>query len=479
MGVDAHGLFQHPEPAPYPFGPKSVADVLIAGLETHPERVALIDGDRSWTWTELDAAVNDAALRFTPGHVVAVEGGNAAETIIDTLATLRAGAVAILSPIRHALFDDVPATRGFPSSIEPGAQAVIAFTSGTSGSPKAVVHSQRNLLCPGLISIDVEPPTPGERIGAALNLQIMNVMVLGPISALLRGTTFVVMQPSKRSSELAFDIERFGVTRLFAVPTQLHDVLEQGIEPRLLTSLDRVIVGGGRGEAELLQRFTTTFGVRPTLSYGLTEAPTGVVRESLDDPIGSGRGFALPHVDVSIRDEVGEVVPVGQAGEICLRPARDGPWAGCWTPALGYLFDPDRTAALFVDGVLHTGDRGMLDEDGALSVLGRLDAMIIRGGMNIDPEGVRQVLLSDPTVADAAVFGIADARLGQRIGAMVVPVAGATIDQGELRQGVRDQLSPQCAPDVIVESSELPRNAMGKFTLPPELLRSLRTTDRA
>lgn len=478
------GLVDHPTPAPYPFGPPDVASILDAGLADHPDRLALIDGDRSWTWAELDAAVSRTAAGIAPEEQMWFALGNRAETVIGALATFRAGAIAIFLPGNRTVWrfqgiddqvgpttiiDSVDAFARIASTavhrshveVDPMAPAAIAFTSGTSGFPKAVVHSQRNLLLPGLLSIDAEPPTVHERLGTPLSLQIMNVMALGPLSALLRGSTFVVLA-RQRAGDLAIDIDRHQVNRLFAVPTQLHDLIEHGDIADALPSLERIIVGGAGAEADLLRSFTERFGVRPTLSYGMTETPTGVVRESLDDPIGSGRGFPLPHISVSIRDESGNECPTGVSGEVCLARSVGGRWANCWTPTLGYLGEPERTASLFAGGVLHTGDIGRLDEDGGLSVTGRLSNLIIRGGMNVDPIAIEETIRSLQSIDDVVVLGIPDDRLGQRVAAVIVPNSKAQLDFAAVRAHVLETMSKHAVPDVIVVSEALMKNDMGK-----------------
>ena len=259
------------------------------------------------------------------------------------------------------------------------------------------------------------------------------------------------------------DVSHHQVTRTFVVPTMLHDLVhDESIDVASLESLNRVIVGGSGVAPDLLEAFTTRFGLRPTLSYGLSEAPTGVVRESFDDPIGSGRGFPLPHVVVEILDSGGAPVSVDESGEVCLRPAVSGPWAGTWTPTLGYLAEPERTAELFRGGLLHTGDIGHLDADGALSVTGRLSNLIVRGGMNVDPTAVERALTDDASVSDAVVVGVSDDRLGQRVGAVVVAEKGQIVDRAHLRESVRQALSAHAVPDVIIIAPRLARTEMGK-----------------
>jgi long-chain acyl-CoA synthetase len=474
------GLVEHSTPRPYPFGPRTVAEILNEGLTSHPDRAALVDGARSWTWHSLDEAVRSVAGGIQPGERIWWAFGNCGESVIGALATWRAGAVWIGAPHQHGrsmlaqvqdrvgpttLIDDrdqLPHGDVDLGPVDPHAVAAISFTSGTTGRAKAVAHSQHNLLWPGLLSSGLEPPSDGERIGTPLSLSIVNIMLLGPLSALLRGSTYVAMT-NTHAEGFSADVSHHQVTRTFVVPTMLHDLVhDESIDVASLESLDRVIVGGSGVAPDLLEAFTTRFGLRPTLSYGLSEAPTGVVRESFDDPIGSGRGFPLPHVVVEILDSGGERVSVDESGEVCLRPAVSGPWAGTWTPTLGYLSEPERTAELFRGGLLHTGDIGHLDADGALSVTGRLSNLIVRGGMNVDPTAVERALTDDASVSDAVVVGVSDDRLGQRVGAVVVAEKGQIVDRAHLRESVRQALSAHAVPDVIIIAPRLARTEMGK-----------------
>lgn len=490
------GLVDHPTPRPYPFGPTTIATILDAGLAEHPNRIALVDGERTWTWSELDVAVGDVASGITPGELRWWSLGNCAEQVIAVLATFRAGAVWVAAPwkdpsehvpaltdrlgpitlvdanppaddsVKPQISDRHAAPHGSGSPVvDPHTPAAVMFTSGTTGQPKAVAHSQHNLLGPGLVSIELEPPRAGERIGTPLDLGNANIAVLGPISALLRGSTFVVLA-NRWAPALAADIATYSVTRLFAVPTLAFDLTESAeVSVAQLRSLDRVILGGSGADPEVLRRFAERFGVRPTLSYGMSEAPTGIVRESLDDPIGSGRGFPLPHVEIEILGASGDRLGRGADGEVCVRPASSGAWAHTWTGTLGYVGEPERSDELFRDGVLHTGDRGHLDADGALHVTGRLSDMIIRGGKNVDPLEVEEALRRHPGVLDALVYGVRDERLGQRVIAKIVP--SPVVDRDKpLATPSRLQIHVRSSVDQHLDSveivSQLPRNEMGK-----------------
>ena len=467
LAASANGLVEQAAPAAFPFGPASVADVLIEGVRDHPGRLALIDGDHTWTYAELDQAVSDVAANVSePGSNVAfLDVGSSAELIIGVLAIFRSGDIWVADAVEPHIAELAALTSGRGTPVDPHAPAVIASTSGTSGEPKRVVHSQHGVLLPALVSIDVEPPRVDERIGTPLDLRIANVMVLGPLSSFVRGSTFVVMR--RRYAEgIAEDIEANAITRLLAVPTLAHDLAHSSdVEPSQLRTLDRVILGGSGGDPETQQRFADRFGIRPTLSYGLSEAPTGVVRESLDDAVGSRAGHPLPHVQIRVVDpDSGEELPTGSVGEVCIRPANSGKWANTWTGTLGYLGRPDLTARLYRGGVLHTGDLGMIDELGRVSITGRLSDLIIRGGANVDPRALEAELVALASVADVFVTGLNDQRLGQRVGAVVVLDSDASTRDFEAELN-----STAIALDQWALAEAIPQNSMGKADRPAVL----------
>lgn len=456
-----------------------------------PDAIALIDGDRTFTYGSFERAVDSVAARLQRdglevGDRLASSLPNSAELVVLFHATVRLGAMWIgldpklpeqnrdqlLSRLGDATRVDDPADvtqwmhdeRPFERRpLDPDAPALIAFTSGTSGRSKGVVHSLRNILLPARVSVVTEPAPPGERIGTPLSLSIANIMILGPLSAYVRGSTAVIL--NKRWADgFANDVELHGVTRTFLVSALLEDLVAQGIPASKLDALDRVVVGGSGARPTTLSAFEDAFGVRPTMSYGLSEAPTGVVRESFDDPIGSGRGFALPHIRVVIRGESGEALGAGEEGHICLSAAPEGPFANEWTPMLGYLDDPAATRLAVVDGELRTGDLGRLDDDGALSVTGRVSDLIIRGGANISPAAIVETARALDDVNDVVVLGVGDDRLGERV---VVFVESVTLQTDKV-DGALSAAGHTFDEIVIVET--LPRNAMGKVER--EVLRS-------
>lgn len=509
MGPDvdpATGLVHRPPPNPYPNGSSLLVDVLTEG-----DGLALIDDDRTWTWSQYTAAVHRAAaalhgLGVGPGDRVAWSMSNRAELPIGFMATQVLGAVwlgvnqPLAAPEKQYLLDDAEASvlvapgatlaevgtapgridvtldawRALVDDTDPGARptvdldphapAALAYTSGTTGRPKGAVHSQHNLMWPGLVSVESHPPRTDDRQGTPLAHTILNMLVLGVVSAHVRGTTGVVLHHTD-AERFSADVARHRLTRTTLVPTILHDLVHRdGIDPASLATLTSVIVGGAGTPVPLRRAFHEKFGVRAIAGYGLSEAPSGIVREPENEPIDdTGGGRPMAPFALSIRDADGQPVPVGDEGEICVAPTETGPWAGCWTPTLGYWRRPDATAELLRDGVLHTGDIGVLDDDGRLVVRGRGSELILRGGANVYPSEVERVLADHPHVAEAAVYGVPDERLGQKVAAAIV----AAVDHPDLdavRAHCADRIAAYKVPAVIHVLPALPRNAMGKIT---------------
>jgi acyl-CoA synthetase (AMP-forming)/AMP-acid ligase II len=229
----------------------------------------------------------------------------------------------------------------------------------------------------------------------------------------------------------------------------------------------------GAGGAPLPEPVRQAFFKRhhkPVLqSYGLTEAPTVVAETRFVQPPEGSSGMVLPHLSVTIRDADGNTLGPGETGEICIAATAEGPWAGVYTPPLGYWRDPERTQALLKDGVLHTSDLGRFDDAGWLYLADRSSELILRGGSNVYPAEIERVLHGHDHVADCAVVGKPDPRLGMRTVAFIQPAAGAPGQDtliGELVALCHASLARYKTPDDWVFVQEFPRNAMGKITKP-------------
>lgn len=210
--------------------------------------------------------------------------------------------------------------------------------------------------------------------------------------------------------------------------------------------------------AELVRRVEETLGVRLSIVFGQTEASPVITQTRLDDSIQDKAetiGQPLPRTEVQIVDpSTGEVVAPGEVGEL---------WTRGYLVMLGYFDMPDESAAAVDgDGWLHTGDLCSMDERGYCKVEGRLKDMIIRGGENIYPREIEELLFSHPGVADASVIGVPDDHWGEKVVAFVRPVAGHEPCEADLTAHLRDRLAAHKMPRSWVFVDELPLTPSGK-----------------
>ena len=513
------GLTPSPRRPDIPLGANTVPAALAAAVARRPDAEALVGRSARFTYRELDQEVRRAASVLAaqgvgPGDRVAGSMANHTELVILFLATMHLGAIwvgvnrGLAAPEQQhlladagasvfvgdrtatatvaALRDHLPALRtlldaepGDPAStwatqlraadpdsvpaadVDPFAPAAIAYTSGTTGRPKGVVHSQHNLLLVAAVAMTAR--THDERIGVLLPLTILNLMILGPVTALDLGACVVCIDHIDPVG-LASWIRDERVSTFSAVPAIIHDLLTHpDVDPADLAPLVRPGCGGGSTPDAFRRLYQERFGTRLTTGYGLTEAPTAVTAEDPAlPPVPGGSGRALPHVDLTVRDDDGNVVGPGVVGEVCVAPASEGLFAGVYTPMLGYWGRPDATAAAVRDDVLYTGDLGYLTPDGDLLITDRKGDLILRGGANVYPAEVERVLHDDPRVGACTVLGLPDERLGERVVAAVVVADGEHVTDDELRAHCTTSLARYKVPEVFLFVDDLPRNAMGK-----------------
>ncbi|MCU1614283.1 MAG: AMP-dependent synthetase [Frankiales bacterium] len=247
---------------------------------------------------------------------------------------------------------------------------------------------------------------------------------------------------------------------MLSVPTMLIRMLdEQAAHPRDVSSWRLSMLGGAPVAPELVRRARQQLGVAVSIGFGQTEASPYLTHTRPDDPNPhwvEAVGPPLPGTELRIIDPATDKpLPAGVVGEICAR----GP--GIMT---GYYDDPEGTArALDADGWLRTGDLGSLDEDGYLRVQGRLKDMIIRGGENIYPREIEDLLLTHPDVADVAVVGIPDAEMGEQVAAFVRPAAGRGLDLDGPTVFCREHLAAYKIPRIWRTVEEFPQTASGKI----------------
>ncbi|WP_067687409.1 class I adenylate-forming enzyme family protein [Nocardia jejuensis] len=499
--------------------PASIATVLDAALAARPDAPAVEAISGVWTYAELDEQARRAAgalwsLGVRPGDRVAAclpndldivaafhgaqrigaiwagigEALSASEqdelselcapTVLLAGPNCRLGTPAGITPDRWSdLMTTAQAAPNVPQQLD--APAGIAFTSGTSGHPKAVVHSQRNLLLPGTALVTTRGWGPELRKGDSFPLTILNLMVLSTLLTAQAGGCAVIM--NRRDVDGVADwISEHRVTVWNGAPAQLYDLARR---PELnLSCLHEVWSGGSDTSDTVRTAFADAHGLTPRTTYGLTEAPTVVAI----DPAGhdwrpGASGRVLPQYRVAAYDDAGNRLPPGELGELRISAATSGPWAHSWTPALGYW---ERGGIRPLEPApFPTGDIGTVSADGWLSVLDRKKLVIIRGGANVYPLEVERVIGKHPAVTKVAVCPVPDDRLGQRVAALVES-ASPTTDFDALAMLCRDELAGYKVPEIWVRVEALPVNAMGKVdrTRLPELLAResvLRVTPRS
>lgn len=339
----------------------------------------------------------------------------------------------------------------------------IAFTSGTTSTPKAVVQSRAGAsLTAAAVATQFRRD---DRVGAILPLSIHNVMVVGPMAALLAGIT-VVVNSRLNARGVADACAQKKLSMLSAlVPTTIYDLVhDDSISPASLSSLRCASSGGADLSESIRDEFEKKFSVPVRGSYGLTEAGGAVCLEDLTSKHRPGcSGFALPHAAIEVRDEAGRNVGPGRRGKLYVCAATSGPWKGLFSPPRWLWTEDDGLRPRQIDGAcLDTGDYGSIDADGAVYVGAREAGVIVRGGVNVTASEIETVLGGLETVREIAVIGEPDDRLGERIVAFIEPKSGSIADAEHLRAQARALLSHAKVPDDFVIVEALPRNALGK-----------------
>lgn len=331
--------------------------------------------------------------------------------------------------------------------------AVLVFTGGTTGRPKGVVLTHGNLLAQvemvaGVFSYGPEDVTLG----------VLPMAHLFGLASSLTTAQFgmrSVLQRWFTPEAVLRAIPEHRVTITAMVPTMLSLVLAHpDVETTDFSSLRQIVVGASPLPIELARAWEERTGSRILQGYGLTETTAGVCVERRDGPRRPGScGLPYPGTEVRVVDDDLHDVPVGEPGEILVR----GPQV---TP--GYWHNPEATAATIVDGWLRTGDVGHVDDDGCVYVTDRMKDLVIRGGLNVYPRDVEEVLYLHPDVLEAAVVGRPDDVLGERVVACIVPRAGAELQPDDLSAWCRERLAGYKTPDDVVVLDALPKSPIGK-----------------
>lgn len=336
----------------------------------------------------------------------------------------------------------------------------IQFTSGTTGAPKGTTLTHKNLINNAYHSGQTLCLTPDDILCLPLPLYHCFAMVLGNLTMLVHGGTIVYPSASFDPISVLQAIDEERCTVLHAVPTMYLAMLNHPDFRQYDTSSLRTGLSGGAScPMELMQRIINDMHMTElTIGYGMTETSPKSCHSLPTTPIEkriSTVGLVQPHLEVKIVDtETGETLPIGEVGEVLTKG---------YAVMLGYWNDTQKTAEAVVDGWMHTGDLGKMDEDGYITIVGRSKDMVIRGGENIFPIEVENYLYRHPKIADVQIVGVPDKTYGEVLAAWIIPKPGETITEDEIRAFCRNHIAHYKIPTYIRFVSEYPMTVTGKI----------------
>jgi long-chain acyl-CoA synthetase len=461
-----------------------------------PDGAAVSDGRQALTNVQLLRRVQAATrhlqdLGIGPGDVVALKLTNRVEFVLLLFAAWRLGAT--ITPVNPSmtdievarqlkdsrarllvsedgeaavadgtavlavgeLRDDAAAEPDEAPLPDPSALALLIYTSGTTGVPKGVMLDHANIDAMADMGRRALEVGPADRCLLILPLFHVNGIVVSTLVPLLAGASVTIAD--RFNPQTFFDVvERERPTFFSAVPTiySMLAALPDQVRPDT-SSLRFGVCGAAPASAELLTRFEARYGFPLVEGYGLSEGTCGSTINPVAGPRRAGTvGLPFPGQEIRIVDADGSEVPPGVEGEVVVR----GP-----NVMRGYLGRPEETAKVIVDGWLHTGDVGRLDADGYLTLVGRSKDMIIRGGENIYPKEIEDVLVGDPSVLEAAVIGVPDEKWGEVVVAYVQPRPGSTVDPSALQSLCARSLTGFKRPTAFFVVDAIPKNPVGKI----------------
>ncbi|MCF6442379.1 AMP-binding protein [Pseudoalteromonas luteoviolacea] len=336
----------------------------------------------------------------------------------------------------------------------------IQFTSGTTGNPKGATLSHHNILNNAYLAAQAMQLTDKDKLCIPVPLYHCFGMVLGNLACISQGACAVFPSSSFDPHITLKTVEEERCTALHGVPTMFIAQLEHEQFDRFdLSSLRTGIMAGSTCPEKVMREVQNKMHMEHVLiGYGQTEcSPLNHITDTNAPLIKrvTTVGQAMAHTEVKIIDELGNTLPIGATGEVCARG---------YCVMQGYWQDDQKTKdTIDEEGWLHSGDLGVMDNDGYVTIVGRIKEMIIRGGENIYPREIEEVLYHHPCVQDAAVFGVHDEKYGEEVCVWLQSKPEHEIDKDNIRAYLKDKLAYFKVPKHIRVVEEYPMTVTGKL----------------
>lgn len=336
----------------------------------------------------------------------------------------------------------------------------IQFTSGTTGTPKGATLTHRNILNNGYFIGEAMELGEHDRLCIPVPLYHCFGMVLGNLAILSHGGTIVYPNDGFDPVTVLKTVQEEKCTGLHGVPTMFIAELDHPeFDSYDLSTLRTGIMAGSSCPIEVMRRVIDKMHMKEvTIAYGMTETSPVSCQTNKHSPLEkqvSTVGLVQPNLEVKIIDtETGEIVPIGETGELCTKG---------YSVMLGYWNDTSKTAEAIVDGWMHTGDLATMDEDGYVKIVGRSKDMVIRGGENIYPVEIENYLYRHPKIRDVQVVGVPDEKYGEVLAAWIITKKGKELTEDEVKEFCKDNIAHYKIPTYYRFVEEFPMTVTGKI----------------
>ena len=454
------------------------AEWAVIQFATAKAGLILVNINPAYRATELEFALNKAgcvALVMAPRHkssdYVAMLTDLAPELPRSAPGALRAARLPALRlvvttgeaphdgcvPFAALASDEIDRLTGI--DIEPGDAINIQFTSGTTGSPKGVTLSHRNILNNARFVGARIGLAPSDRVCIPVPLYHCFGMVIGNLACVIHGATMIYPAEGFEPLAVLEAVESEQCTTVYGVPTMFIAMLNHPAFSRFdLSSLRTGIMAGSPCPSSVMEEVIARMHMSEvTIAYGMTETSPVSFQSDTDDAfdlrVGTV-GRVQPHLEVKIVDAAGAIVAMGESGELCTRG---------YAVMLGYWDDPESTAEVIdAEGWMHRGDLATIDDAGYGRIVGRIKDMVIRGGENIYPREIEEFLVTHAAIADAQVIGVPDEHFGEELCAWIVVRPGFVLSEEDVRAHCRGRIAHFKIPRHIRFVESFPMTVTGK-----------------